>query len=240
MDSTDRSAYARAMSTTGPQAHSAAAVIVAAGRGTRAGGDVPKQWQLLAGRPVVSHTLDAFRGHPAIGEIVLVTHPDDATRLAMLDLGDVRVVTGGADRAASVCAGLDAVKNSAHVLIHDVARPLVAQTVIDAVLAALQTLPGAAPALPVTDALWTGAAGRVTGTRDRTGLYRAQTPQGFALEAIRAAHAAHTGGAADDVEVARAHGLEVAIVPGDEDNIKITVPGDFDRAERLLWGRDGH
>ena len=240
MDSTDRSAYARAMSTTGPQAHSAAAVIVAAGRGTRAGGDVPKQWQLLAGRPVVSHTLDAFRGHPAIGEIVLVTHPDDATRLAMLDLGDVRVVTGGADRAASVCAGLDAVKNSAHVLIHDVARPLVAQTVSDAVLGALQTLPGAAPALPVTDALWTGAAGRVTGTRDRTGLYRAQTPQGFALEAIRAAHAAHKGGAADDVEVARAHGMEVAIVPGDEDNLKITMPGDFARADRILRGRDGH
>ena len=99
---------------------------------------------------------------------------------------------------------------------------------------------GAAPALPVTDALWTGSAGLVTGTRDRTGLYRAQTPQGFALEAIRAAHAAHKGGAADDVEVARAHGMEVAIVPGDEDNIKITMPGDFDRAERLLWGRDGH
>ena len=240
MDSADRSAYARVMSTTGPQAHSAAAVIVAAGRGTRAGGDAPKQWQLLAGQPVIAHTLDAFRSHPAIAEMVLVTHPDDAHRLAALDLANIQVVTGGADRAASVCAGLDAVKNSAHVLIHDVARPLVAQAVIDAVLAALATHEGAAPALPVTDALWTGAAGRVTGTRDRTGLYRAQTPQGFALAAIRAAHAAHKGGAADDVEVARAHGMEVAIVPGDEDNIKITMPGDFDRAERLLWGRDGH
>ncbi|MEM7632718.1 MAG: 2-C-methyl-D-erythritol 4-phosphate cytidylyltransferase, partial [Pseudomonadota bacterium] len=124
--------------------------------------------------------------------------------------------------------------------IHDVARPLVAPAVIDAVLAALAHDAGAAPALAVTDALWTGADDRVTGTQDRTGLFRAQTPQGFDLAAIRAAHAAHPGGAADDVEVARAHGIQVAIVPGDEDNIKITLPGDIARAERLLWGRDGH
>lgn len=218
----------------------AAAVIVAAGRGTRAGGDVPKQWQTLAGKPVLVHTLDAFSTHPAVSQIVLVVHPDDEAQAQPFLGKDMHAVPGGADRASSVRAGLDAVQGTDIVLIHDVARPLVSHGVIDAVLAALDHGPGAAPALPVTDALWTGADGRVTGTQDRTGLFRAQTPQGFDLTAIRAAHAAHPGGAADDVEVARAYGLDVAIVPGDEDNMKITMPGDLARAERLLRGRDGH
>ena len=103
-------------------------------------------------------------------------------------------------------------------------------------LAALEHSPGAAPALPVTDALWRGAAGRVAGTQDRAGLWRAQTPQGFRFDDILAAHRAHPGGAADDVEVARAAGLDVAIVEGDEDNLKITLPGDFARAERAAEG----
>ncbi|APX13758.1 2-C-methyl-D-erythritol 4-phosphate cytidylyltransferase [Tateyamaria omphalii] len=218
----------------------AAAVIVAAGRGVRAGGDMPKQWQALSGRPIFAHTLDAFASHPGIAEIVLVINPQDRNMLAMLDMGTATLVEGGADRAASVRNGLDAVARSKMVLIHDVARPLVTAETISNVIAALDKTPGAAPALPVTDALWTGADGQVTGTQDRTGLYRAQTPQGFHLEAIRAAHAAHPGGAADDVEVARAHGLAVAIVPGDEDNLKITMPADFARADRILRGRDGH
>lgn len=217
-----------------------AAVIVAAGRGVRAGGDVPKQWQTLAGRPVVAHTLGAFVSHAGIDQVVLVVHPDDAARVSALGIGTVTVAHGGADRAASVARGLEAVGRAERVLIHDVARPLVTSDTIWAVIAALETAPGAAPALPVTDALWTGADGQVTGTRDRSGLYRAQTPQGFHLDAIRAAHAAHPGGAADDVEVARAYGLAVAIVPGDEDNLKITRPDDFARAERILRGRDGH
>ncbi|WP_299612429.1 2-C-methyl-D-erythritol 4-phosphate cytidylyltransferase [uncultured Tateyamaria sp.] len=218
----------------------AAAVIVAAGRGVRAGGHLPKQWQLLAGKPVLEHTLQAFTAHPDIGQVVLVVHPDDTQRVAALECDDITVVDGGADRAASVAFGLDAVAGASHVLIHDVARPLVTAATITAVLDALTTSPGAAPAVPVTDALWTGLDRQVTGTRDREGLYRAQTPQGFHLQAIRDAHAAHPGGAADDVEVARAHGLAVAIVPGDEDNLKITLPADFARAERILRGRDGH
>ena len=218
----------------------AAAVIVAAGRGQRAGGALPKQWQVRAGLPVLAHTLAAFRRHPGIGPIVLVLHPDDADRAApYLDAQTLRV-SGGPDRAASVQNGLAAVRGVQHVLIHDVARPLVSSRTISHVLEALQTTPGAAPALAVTDALWTGDGTRVTGTQDRTGLYRAQTPQGFHLADILAAHAAHPGGAADDVEVARAHGLDVAIVPGDEDNLKITLPDDFARAERIMRGRDGH
>ncbi|MGL5011630.1 MAG: 2-C-methyl-D-erythritol 2,4-cyclodiphosphate synthase, partial [Paracoccaceae bacterium] len=124
------------------------------------------------------------------------------------------------------------------VLIHDGARPLVPPSVIADVLAALQTSPAAAPALPVTDALWHGTQGNVTGTQDRSSLYRAQTPQGFHFDAILAAHLAHPGNAADDVEVARSAGLPVAITPGHEDNIKLTFPQDFSRAEDLLKGRD--
>ena len=211
-----------------------AAIIVAAGRGTRAGGDLPKQWQMLAGQVVVARSLAAFAGMAR----VLVIHPDDADRAAAI-AGDALVVHGGDSRDASVRNALEALAGSGvtRVLIHDGARPLVSAAVIGRVLSALDHGPAAAPALAVTDALWTGVQGVVSGTRDRAGLYRAQTPQGFHFDAILAAHRAHSGGAADDVEVARAAGLDVTIVDGDEDNLKLTFPGDFARAEGILKGR---
>lgn len=216
-----------------------AALIVAAGRGTRAGGGRPKQWREIAGASVAHWTLRAFSAHPC----VIVIHPDDIdhARAATRDI-DVRIVTGGATRAASVRAGLEALSASPPdlVLIHDVARCCVTAHVIDGVVEALKHHPAAAPALPVTDALWTGEAGLVTGTRDRSGLFRAQTPQGFHFAEILAAHRAFRGDAADDVEVARAHGLAVAITQGDEDNFKITGPGDFARAAELQERRHGH
>jgi 2-C-methyl-D-erythritol 4-phosphate cytidylyltransferase/2-C-methyl-D-erythritol 2,4-cyclodiphosphate synthase len=210
------------------------AIIVAAGRGTRAGGDLPKQWQMLNGQPVLAHTLAAFAGLPR----VLVIHPDDRARAEAI-AGDAQIVEGGATRDASVMNALLALEGRgvAHVLIHDGARPLVSAAVINRVRSALEATPSAAPALAVTDALWTGTQGLVSGTRDRTGLYRAQTPQGFHYDAILAAHRAHPGGAADDVEVARAAGLAVAIVEGDENNLKLTFPGDFDRAAAIMRGR---
>jgi 2-C-methyl-D-erythritol 4-phosphate cytidylyltransferase/2-C-methyl-D-erythritol 2,4-cyclodiphosphate synthase len=210
------------------------AIIVAAGRGTRAGGDLPKQWQMLNGQPVLAHTLAAFAGLPR----VLVIHPDDRARAEAI-AGDAQIVEGGATRDASVMNALLALEGRgvAHVLIHDGARPLVSAAVINRVRSALEATPSAAPALAVTDALWTGTQGLVSGTRDRTGLYRAQTPQGFHYDAILAAHRAHPGGAADDVEVARAAGLAVAIVEGDENNLKLTFPGDFDRAAAIMKGR---
>ncbi|MGR3481531.1 bifunctional 2-C-methyl-D-erythritol 4-phosphate cytidylyltransferase/2-C-methyl-D-erythritol 2,4-cyclodiphosphate synthase [Salipiger marinus] len=211
-----------------------AAIIVAAGRGSRAGGGVPKQWRPLAGRPVARWTLEAFA---PFGPMVLVIHPDDRPEAEAAAQGlPVTLVNGAADRAGSVRAGLAALAEDPpdHVLIHDVARPCVSGTVIRAVLEALADAPGAAPALAVTDALWTGDQGQVTGTRDRSGLWRAQTPQGFAYAAIAAAHAAHPGGALDDVEVARTAGLPVTIVPGEERNLKITGPEDFPRAAALL------
>ena len=215
-----------------------AVVIVAAGRGLRAGGDGPKQWQGLAGARVIDHTLAVFEAHEGISQIVLVLHPDELNQAP----SGPQIVAGGDTRAASVKAGLQALVGTGctKVLIHDVARPCVTDAILSAVISALDDTPGAAPALPVSDALWTGAEGRVTGTQDRSGLYRAQTPQGFTFDAILAAHAAFSGDAADDVEVARASGLDVAIVPGDEDNLKITYPGDFARAERILEARHGH
>lgn len=208
-----------------------AAVIVAAGRGTRMGGVQPKQWRTLAGRSVLEHSLAAFAGM----QRVLVIHPDDRTQALALT-ADAMLLDGGATRDASVRNALEALADSGvtRVLIHDGARPLVSADLIARVLAALDHHPAAAPALSVTDALWRGNDGRVIGTHPRNGLFRAQTPQGFHFPAILAAHRAHPGAAADDVEVALHAGMQVAIVEGSEDNLKLTYPADFVRAEAIL------
>ncbi|MBU2956749.1 bifunctional 2-C-methyl-D-erythritol 4-phosphate cytidylyltransferase/2-C-methyl-D-erythritol 2,4-cyclodiphosphate synthase [Paracoccus sp. 1_MG-2023] len=212
-----------------------AALITAAGRGTRMGAGAPKQWRDLAGRPVLDHAIAAFAG---FDRVVLVVHPDDMADAMERYAGAVTIVTGGATRSASVHAGLQALQGQAsHVLIHDGARPLVSDTVITGVIEALQAgAVAAAPALPVSDALWQGRDGMVTATAPRDGLFRAQTPQGFALEAILQAHRAHPDGAADDVELALKAGHGVAITQGSEDNLKITWLADLARAERLMEG----
>ncbi len=216
-----------------------AALIVAAGRGLRAGGGVPKQWRALAGARVIDHTLRAFDATPLVAHIVMVLHADDMDRAAELRARGYLVALGAPERSGSVRAGLEALAplHPQKVLIHDAARPCITPALIGAVIEALQTNPAAAPALALSDALWSGADGQVTGTRDRSNIFRAQTPQGFDFAAIRAAHSAHMAEAADDVEVARAAGIPVAIVPGDADNLKITQAGDFERAARILKGR---
>ena len=216
-------------------AHPTAVILVAAGRGTRMGDGLAKQWRPLAGAPVLAQTAAAFRA-AGLDRLLAVIQPEDAGHIAPLGLP---WVAGGATRTASVRAALDhlAADPPARVLIHDGARPLVAPRVIQGVLAALETGPAAAPALPVTDALWQGLAGRVTGTAPRDALFRAQTPQGFDFPAILAAYRAHPGPADDDVAIARAAGLPVTITPGDEDNLKLTWPEDFARAEAILARR---
>jgi 2-C-methyl-D-erythritol 4-phosphate cytidylyltransferase/2-C-methyl-D-erythritol 2,4-cyclodiphosphate synthase len=212
------------------------ALIVAAGRGYRAGGTVAKQWRSVAGKPVARWTLEAFAHLP---RTVLVIHPDDRQIALEVCAGlDVALVAGGESRTGSVLAGLEALAADPpeRVLIHDVARACVPRAVIEAVDSALDTHAGAAPGLAVTDALWTGDGGRVAGTIDRAGLFRAQTPQGFAFDAILAAHRANRADAADDVAVARAAGLDIALVPGEARNIKITGPADFARAAAYLEG----
>lgn len=210
------------------------AILVAAGRGTRAGGDIPKQWQRLGHQCVADHAIATFASHPAVNHVVLVIHADDADSNHWTDIDGLIVVHGGATRSQSVKNGLDAAPAGTQtVLIHDAARPHIRSGVIDDVLAALDGHAAAAPALPVTDTLWSGDAGKVDGTIPRDGLFRAQTPQGFRLNALLAAYAAHPE-ATDDVTIARLAGLDVAIVPGDEDNMKITGPDDHARAARIL------
>lgn len=211
-----------------------AAIIVAAGRGTRAGGTLPKQWQMLRGQSVISHTFNALRTY--VDEICVVLHPDDEDLWRTTGLVADHVTLGGATRDASVRAGLDALAAQApdRVLIHDAARPLVSGAIIQAVISALDTYRAAAPALAVTDALWTGENGLVNGTQNRDGLFRAQTPQGFHFSDIHQAHKDLTSPAADDVAVARAAGLDVAIIKGEERNLKITTTDDFDRANNML------
>lgn len=212
-----------------------AAIIVAAGRGTRAGGGIPKQWQQLGAKPVAAHAMQPFADHPAIAQLLLVVHPNDLPNAPWPDRPAAKIITGGATRQDSVLAGLRGLDDDiTHVLIHDAARPLVSKPILDRVLSALASFPGAAPALPVADSLWFGMDDLVSGMGDRKHMYRAQTPQGFAKAALLQAHAQYIGTATDDVAVAHAAGLDVAIVPGDETNIKITTADDFARALRLM------
>ena len=215
-----------------------AVIITAAGRGTRAGDGPPKQWRDLAGQSVLARSIKAFAGFPRI--VVTLAPEDMATRAAEL-AGPVTLIAGGTTRSDSVRAALESLAGSGvtHVLIHDGARPLVPGAVIAGVTAALEAgAPAAAPGLPVTDALWRAADGLVTGMASREGLFRAQTPQGFRLDAILAAHRAHPEGAADDVELAIRAGLPVTVTPGDENNLKLTYPPDFARAARILAESD--
>ncbi len=211
------------------------AIVVAAGRGTRAGGGVPKQWRPLAGKTVAAHTLASFEGHPAVDHVVLVVHPDDFDDAPWPAETTAEIVIGADTRRGSVLSGLEAVEDRFdQVLIHDAARPCVSQSVIDEVITALDTAPAAAPAIAVVDALWRGDQDKVMGLQNRDGLYRAQTPQGFDLAAILDAHRNHEAEAADDVEIALLAGIPVTITPGDENNLKITRAEDFARAEAIL------
>ena len=214
---------------------SVTAVIVAAGRGTRAGGDVPKQWQQIAGKTVLDHTIAAFAMHPRVTEIIVVLHPDDiAANCEALQARGIKIAPGGATRSASVQNGLALIQGGGLVLIHDAARCCVSAAVIDGVIDALADGAAAAPGLAITDALWVGQDAKVMDTQDRDRLFGAQTPQGFDVVTIKAAYATYNGPAADDVAVARAAGITVTITPGSADNIKITTPEDFARAARLL------
>ena len=172
-----------------------AAIIVAAGRGTRAGGDLPKQWRRLhgrAGRRLDRRRLSCPSTHRPGGAGAASGRSRPGRRLRGRDHRHRRRHPRRQRRRRARSAGDDPPDL---VLIHDVARPLVPAAVIDRVIGALGAAAGAAPALAVTDALWIGEAGRVAGTRDRSGLYRAQTPQGFRYAAILAAHRAHQAGA---------------------------------------------
>jgi 2-C-methyl-D-erythritol 4-phosphate cytidylyltransferase/2-C-methyl-D-erythritol 2,4-cyclodiphosphate synthase len=229
-----------------------AALIVAAGRGSRAstGASPAKQFVAIAGRTVLARSIEAFTRHPAIDLIQVVIHPDDTELYAnaVTDAGaKLRPpAPGGATRQQSVRNGLDALGSLpiGRVLIHDAARPFVTGDVIDRVIAALDRHPGAIAAVPEADTLKRMADdGTVAATQDRAGLYRAQTPQGFRFDLVRQAHisAAAVGldNFTDDAAIMEWAGHRVAIVEGGARNVKLTTAGDIEMAQRLLGGRTG-
>ena len=225
-----------------------AALILAAGRGTRARGPQPKQYAAIGGVPVLAHALRAFLAHPDIALVaVAIAQGDEARyRAAVAGLASDKLLSpigGGPTRQASVGNGLSAL--GVHlpdlVLIHDAARPFVTRDLIDRVLGALAQSPGAIAALPLADTLKeAGPGGRIKATVDRAHLWRAQTPQGFRFADILAAHArARAAGLedmTDDAAVAEWAGLPVALVLGSAGNVKLTTPEDFAMAE-LAAGR---
>ncbi|RYE02545.1 MAG: bifunctional 2-C-methyl-D-erythritol 4-phosphate cytidylyltransferase/2-C-methyl-D-erythritol 2,4-cyclodiphosphate synthase [Sphingomonadales bacterium] len=204
-----------------------AAIIVAAGQGVRAGGGVPKQFAMLAGKPVLAHSFAALHAHPAIDEVLVVIGAGQRALLSNA-LGDVPFVIGGSTRRESVSNGL-AVIDAGRVLVHDAARPFLPAAVIDRLLAALDDHQGAIPGLPVADTLVSAAGEPVS----RDGLTRVQTPQAFRTAALREAHAAWPADreATDDAQMVRALGHEIAIVKGDVALEKVTHPADFAAAE---------
>lgn len=216
-------------------------LIVAAGRGHRLGGEIPKQFIPVGGVSSLRRVVDAFLALDAIDLLRVVIHPDDEVlcQESLAGIDDQRLlaaVHGGNTRAQSVRLGLEsfAETETGKILIHDAARPFIPATVIEAVLAALDEVEGAFAALPVVDALWSAEGNRAIAPVSRDGLWRAQTPQGFHFSRILAAHRGHGGEAHDDVAVARAAGMVVRIVEGSEANFKITTAADLERAEAEL------
>jgi 2-C-methyl-D-erythritol 4-phosphate cytidylyltransferase/2-C-methyl-D-erythritol 2,4-cyclodiphosphate synthase len=228
-----------------------AALIVAAGRGSRAAQEAvhPKQYLPIGGVPMVTRSIAAFAGHPRVDDIVVVIHPDDAPLYQAASGGFGKrlraPVPGGARRQDSVRAGLEALARQApsSVLIHDAARPFVDAALIDRVIDTLGAHDGALPCLPVTDTLKWVARGHVIGTAERNQLFHAQTPQGFKFGAILAAHREAAKDPAreftDDSGIAEWFGLDVALVEGAESNRKLTTAGDIVLADELLQPRRG-
>lgn len=225
----------------------ALALIVAGGRGARAGEGLPKQYRRLGGMPLIRRTLLAFLRHPRVDYVRVVIHPEDQAlyEQAVEGLELLPPVLGGATRQGSVAAGLERSLSdlgAATILIHDAARPLVGAALIDRCLDMAAHQRAAArpvaviPALPVTDSLRRGDTS-LTEEVDRSGLLRVQTPQCFDLAAITGLHREQAGWAAaltDDAALAMQAGWEVLTVEGDEANLKVTMPGDFERAEALI------
>jgi 2-C-methyl-D-erythritol 4-phosphate cytidylyltransferase/2-C-methyl-D-erythritol 2,4-cyclodiphosphate synthase len=222
-----------------------AAVIVAAGRGTRAaGGDLPKQFRRIGGETMLRRTLSMFVEHANVGRVQPVIHPEDQARYrdAVAGIDTLAPVFGGATRQASVRAGLEALSAQAPdiVLIHDAARPFATPDLVSRAIAATAATGAAIPALTVTDTVKTvDIDNNVQQTLDRASLRLVQTPQGFDFAALLDAHrrAARAGrdDFTDDAALAEWAGMKVAVFAGEPGNIKITNAGDFARAEAMQF-----
>ena len=218
------------------------ALVLAAGRGARFGGTLPKQYLPLGGMTVLRHAVSAFAANTRLAGIQVTIRPEDRGEYeaALTGFNLLPPVAGGAERQDSVRLGLEALAplKPARVLIHDGARPLLDAAMIDRVIDALDRAPAAIPGLPLGDTIKRVADGVITGTLDRTGLWRVQTPQGFHFDAILAAHRAVAGQAlTDDAAVAEVAGIAPVIVMGSEANVKVTTADDLVAAERLIAAR---
>jgi 2-C-methyl-D-erythritol 4-phosphate cytidylyltransferase/2-C-methyl-D-erythritol 2,4-cyclodiphosphate synthase len=216
------------------------AIIVAGGRGERAGGELPKQYQRLLGKPVLTWSVEAF-AMAGVNQIVVVRAAEHAALAEGATHGrQVDFVSGGATRTASVRAGLAAAGSADIILIHDAARPGLTNAMVRALIAEIENgASAAAPALPVADSLLrANAEGHVETEIDRAGAMRVQTPQAFRGDVLRAAYAAAGESAAfgDDIGVVRAFGVEAKVIPGDQRLMKITHPEDLAIVERIIGG----
>lgn len=219
-------------------------LIVAAGRGYRVGGPLPKQYLTLKGQPILRHTISALTRHPQINAVQVLIHPDDLALYEDATAGLEKLLPvrlGGKERQDSVRLGLEAIAGLSPdtVLIHDAVRPFVALETISAVLAVVASGCAAIVGVPLADTLKRVEQGVVTGTVSRAGLWRAQTPQGFGFGAILRAHQQAVQSApqtefTDDAMIAEYAGLRVEMVMGHEDNFKITTAADLARAEAML------
>jgi 2-C-methyl-D-erythritol 4-phosphate cytidylyltransferase/2-C-methyl-D-erythritol 2,4-cyclodiphosphate synthase len=210
-----------------------AAILVAAGTGTRFGAELPKQFLTLSGQPVIRHAAIALLDS---GAVILPVGDSALIDPALSGLPHLPTVRGGVSRQESVLAGLLALKPHApeFVLVHDAARPIVPSGTVSALLDALKRFPGAIPGAPVADTLKRAKDGAILETVPREGLFRAQTPQAFRFDALLRAHQSHVTGATDDASLLEALGHTVAIVPGSELNIKLTYPDDLARLEAAM------
>lgn len=227
-----------------PNTVTVAAVVVAAGKGLRTGGAVPKQFVTWRGKPLVCHSVEALIAGGAAPVVVAIPEGwDKVASEALADISGVRLVHGGLTRQESVRLALEALVDGApsRVLIHDAARPVLPSDVIDRLLEALDRGPAAIPVLPVVDSLVRGDDGAMASKVERDGLHRVQTPQAFDFGAILSAHRNWHGAddAGDDAQVAVAAGYEVLLVPGDESLRKVTFAADLEETDMTPASRTG-
>jgi 2-C-methyl-D-erythritol 4-phosphate cytidylyltransferase/2-C-methyl-D-erythritol 2,4-cyclodiphosphate synthase len=221
---------------------SVAVVIVAGGAGFRAGGELPKQYQLIGGRPVIWWTLKAFVGHPGVSHVQTVIGADHGSLFAEATAGleIAPPVVGGDTRQDSCRIGIAACQNAGlqKVLIHDAARPFVSADLISHIIAELDRSEGVIPGLPVADTMKLAPGGLIERTIDRQGLWAVQTPQGFDFKAILAAHEKaydqDLGGLTDDAAVAEKFGIKVRVIAGRAENRKLTTAEDIREADKFL------
>ncbi|MDG1708155.1 MAG: bifunctional 2-C-methyl-D-erythritol 4-phosphate cytidylyltransferase/2-C-methyl-D-erythritol 2,4-cyclodiphosphate synthase [Emcibacteraceae bacterium] len=216
-----------------------AAIIVAAGRGHRLGGEIPKQYLDIGGTPVLRRTIDIFKDNPLIDYIQVIIHPDDH-ELYENAIGDLELPTpihGGDTRQQSVLNGLEAISDISpeYVYIHDAARPFLNQNILNDLIEIVEVSGAVIPALKVTDTIKYMGTDKIDSTLDRNYLYRAQTPQAFRYKAIFMAHRRfENDDMTDDSAIAEKRGLQVRIIAGSENNFKITTSEDLTKAEMMV------